>query len=212
MNKAVAQKFFQTKEMCNTGNTSLLVITIPPWDRTTGNSLVFWRSFQAFNLYNIITYICTHTCMHIDRYVFMYTYKYVGVCIHFIHIYLVYIILIPTYESWKYKKKKLALKKSLGASLVAQWLRILLPVQGTRVRALVQEDPTCRGATKPMRHNYWACALEPTRHNYWARVPQLLKPTCLEPELRNKRSHRNEKPTHCNKECPRSLQLEKPCA
>ena len=39
-------------------------------------------------------------------------------------------------------------------SLVAQWLRIRLPMQGTRVRALVQEDPTCRGATKPMHHNY----------------------------------------------------------
>ncbi|KAM9058961.1 GDP-fucose protein O-fucosyltransferase 1 isoform 3-T3 [Megaptera novaeangliae] len=28
------------------------------------------------------------------------------------------------------------------------------PNQGTRVRALVQEDPTCQGATKPVRHNY----------------------------------------------------------
>ena len=47
------------------------------------------------------------------------------------------------------------LKKRLrGASLVAQWLRIRLPMQGTRVQALVQEDPTCHGATKPMRHNY----------------------------------------------------------
>ncbi|KAJ8785411.1 hypothetical protein J1605_007008 [Eschrichtius robustus] len=36
-----------------------------------------------------------------------------------------------------------------GTSLVAQWLRIHLPTQGTRVRALVQEDPTCRGATNP---------------------------------------------------------------
>ena len=43
---------------------------------------------------------------------------------------------------------------ALGASLVAQWLRIRLPVQGTRVRALVREDPTCRGATKPMCHDY----------------------------------------------------------
>ena len=42
----------------------------------------------------------------------------------------------------------------LGASLVAQWLRIRLQMQETRVRALVQEDPTCRGATKPVRHNY----------------------------------------------------------
>ena len=43
-----------------------------------------------------------------------------------------------------------------GASLVAQWLRICLPMpmQGTRVRALVWEDPTCRGATKPVSHNY----------------------------------------------------------
>ena len=39
-------------------------------------------------------------------------------------------------------------------SLVAQWLRIRLPVQGTRVQALVREDPTRRGAAKPVRHNY----------------------------------------------------------
>ena len=41
-----------------------------------------------------------------------------------------------------------------GASLVAQWLRICLPMQGTRVRALVWEDPTCRGVTRPVSHNY----------------------------------------------------------
>ena len=40
------------------------------------------------------------------------------------------------------------------ASLVAQWLRIRLPVQGTRVRALVREDPTWREAAKPVSHNY----------------------------------------------------------
>ena len=38
-----------------------------------------------------------------------------------------------------------------------------------------QEDPTCCGATRPVRHNYWA------------REPQLLKPTCLEPVLHNER-------------------------
>ena len=75
-----------------------------------------------------------------------------------------------------------------GTSLVAQWLRIRLPMQRTPVRALVQEDPTCRGATKPVHHNYWAC------------TPQLLKPACLEPVLRNKRSHRNEKSVHRSKE------------
>ena len=43
--------------------------------------------------------------------------------------------------------------KLMGTSLVAQWLRICLPLQGTQVRFLVQEDPTCRGAAKPVRHN-----------------------------------------------------------
>ena len=40
------------------------------------------------------------------------------------------------------------------ASLVVQWLRIHLPMQATWVRALVWEDPTCCGATKPVRRNY----------------------------------------------------------
>ena len=46
-----------------------------------------------------------------------------------------------------------------GTFLVVQWLRILLPVQGTRVWCLVWEDSTWCGATK-------------------AHVPQLLKPAC----------------------------------
>ena len=45
-------------------------------------------------------------------------------------------------------------KKRNRASLVAQWLGVCLPVQRTRVRALVWEDPTCRGATGPVSHNY----------------------------------------------------------
>ena len=46
------------------------------------------------------------------------------------------------------------LKTLQWGSLVAQWLRICLPMQGTRVRALVWEDPICRGATRPVSHNY----------------------------------------------------------
>ena len=34
-----------------------------------------------------------------------------------------------------------------GTCMVAQWIRIHLPMQGTQVRSLVQEDPACRGAT-----------------------------------------------------------------
>ena len=41
-----------------------------------------------------------------------------------------------------------------GTSLVAQWLRIRVPMQGTWVQSLVQEDPACCGATKPVCHNY----------------------------------------------------------
>ncbi|KAJ8788261.1 hypothetical protein J1605_022555 [Eschrichtius robustus] len=44
--------------------------------------------------------------------------------------------------------------REIWASLVAQWLRICPPMRGTRVRALVWEDPTCRGATRPVSHNY----------------------------------------------------------
>ena len=75
-------------------------------------------------------------------------------------------------------------KKCPGTSLVAWWLRIRLPMQGTRV----WEDPACCGATKPATHNYRACVL------------QLLKLVRLEPVLHNKRSHRHEKPMHCNEE------------
>ena len=57
-------------------------------------------------------------------------------------------------------------KQTHRASLVAQWLKICLPMQGTWVPALVREDPTCRGASKPVHHNYRACTLEPVSHNY----------------------------------------------
>ena len=41
-----------------------------------------------------------------------------------------------------------------GTSLVAQWLKIHLLVQGTQVQSLVWEDPTCNGTTKLMYHSY----------------------------------------------------------
>ena len=44
--------------------------------------------------------------------------------------------------------------RALWASLVAKWLRVCLLMQGTQVRALVWEDPTCRGAARPVSHNY----------------------------------------------------------
>ena len=89
------------------------------------------------------------------------------------------------------------IKKSTRASLVVQWLRIRLPMQGTRVRALVWEDPTCRGATGPVSHNYWAC------------VPQLLKPAHLEPVLPTREATAVRSQCTATKSRPRSPQLEK---
>ena len=66
--------------------------------------------------------------------------------------------------------------KYRGTSQMVQWVRIHLTKQGTWVWFLVREDPTCFRATKPVLHNYWACALEPGKHNSRAHVPQLLKP------------------------------------
>ena len=59
-------------------------------------------------------------------------------------------VVIPIID---FKPKKVTRDKD-GASLVAQWLRVCLPMQGTRVRALVWEDPTCRRATRPVSHSY----------------------------------------------------------
>ena len=55
------------------------------------------------------------------------------------------------------------------ASLVVQWLRICLTMQATQVRSLAQEDPTCRGATKPGHLNSGGAsgkepACQPRRH------------------------------------------------
>ena len=70
---------------------------------------------------------------------------------------------------------------------MAQWLGIRLPVWGTWVRALVQEDPTCCRAARPKHHNYWACTLEPAH---------------LQPVLCGGRGHRGERPVHGNEEWP----------
>ena len=77
-------------------------------------------------------------------------------------------------------------------------VRIHLPVPGTWVRSLGQEDPTWHRASGPMHPNYWICALKPI--------------------LGNKRSHCNEKPSHCNEEqtslatTKKSLQQQRPSA
>ena len=43
-------------------------------------------------------------------------------------------------------------------SLVVQWIRIHLPLQGTWVQSLVREDSACHRRLKPTHHNDWAWA------------------------------------------------------
>ena len=85
-----------------------------------------------------------------------------------------------------------------GTSLVIQWMRVHLPMQGTQIRSLVWEDPMCHGATEP--------------------EPQLLKPACpractpqgrVDPHLlqlekahtATKKTQHSRKPIHFKKRC-----------
>ena len=77
-----------------------------------------------------------------------------------------------------------------GISLVVQWIRICLAMQGTGVQSLFWEDSTCKGATKSVCHKYWAHEL------------QLLNLLDLKPVLHDKRNHHDEKPSHCSRVTP----------
>ena len=103
-----------------------------------------------------------------------------------------------------------------GTSLVAQWLRIRLPMQGTQIWSLVQEDPTCRRTHVPQLLSLCSRAHEPQllslcattteAHTPRAHDPQQEKPlqweTCapqrrVTPACRNQRepARSNEDPT-----------------
>ena len=101
------------------------------------------------------------------------------------------------------KEKHGRLKSSKGkhwASLVAQWLRVSLPMQGTRVRALVWEDPTCPlGGSHMPRSN-------------WAREPQLLSLRVWSLCSATREAATGRGPHTAMKSGPRSPQLEKALA
>ena len=78
----------------------------------------------------------------------------------------------------------------MGASLVAQWQRIHLPVQETLDPSLVKEAPTC---TKHL--NLCTTTTEPV---LWGSGTTTTKPTHPSAMLCNERSHHNEKSTHHN--------------
>ena len=69
------------------------------------------------------------------------------------------------------------IKNSLvETSLVIQWIRILLPMQGAQVQSLVQEDSTCQAKPK-------ALVLQLLSPHSRAHKLQLLKSVCLEAVL-----------------------------
>ena len=63
-------------------------------------------------------------------------------------------------------------------SLVVQWIRIRLPMQGTQVRSPVRENSTGGTASNPAHYNN--------------------EPGHLEPVLHDERGHGNGKPVHLN--------------
>ena len=94
--------------------------------------------------------------------------------------------MFPDYKAYFPFTRKETLHFRKVARGLPWWLsgkeRICLPMQETGVPFLIQEDPTCWGATKPVCHNYQACALD------------LGTSSTESPLLCNKRSHYNEKP------------------
>ena len=74
---------------------------------------------------------------------------------------------------WKHAIKVAVIQTVItGAFLVVQGLRNHLAMQATLVWSLAPEEPACHGATEPVCHNSWACALEPTNCNYWSPCSQ----------------------------------------
>ena len=68
-----------------------------------------------------------------------------------------------------------------GTSLVGQWIRIRMPMQGTGVRSLVQEDPHTSEQL-----SLWATT--PEAHVPRARAPQQEKPLQWEAAHHNKKA------------------------
>ena len=90
-------------------------------------------------------------------------------------------------------------------SLVVQWLRTCLPMQGTPVWSLLWEDAACLGAPEPMCHSYWARAVEPVPHNRRG-VPaeqKWRKPRCCNKDLAQPALSQIHVPTaQCAQSCP----------
>ena len=83
------------------------------------------------------------------------------------------------------------LSTAVDAMLISKDARPLKSLRSMHTAAwsLTQEDPRCLGATKPMRHNYWARVQQLLKYTHpRARAPQQEKPQQWEaPTCRNYR-------------------------
>ena len=95
-------------------------------------------------------------------------------------------------------QRKSNLRCTIGASLVVQWVRICLSIQGKWIWSLIWEDFICRGATNPTHHSYWAWS-------HWSLHVQSLCFAAGEATAMGS-------PYTVMKSCPCSPQLEKACA
>ena len=88
----------------------------------------------------------------------------------------VWILLIAVLFSWAglyTGAMMILLKTTSGTSLGAQWLRIHLPMQGTRVQSLkiphaAEQLSPCVTTTEPALWSPRATITEPVCHNYWS--------------------------------------------
>ena len=69
--------------------------------------------------------------------------------------------------SWNHKANFVKTGAKFGLPWLPSGKEFCLTVKGTQVQPLIQDDSTCHGATKPVHHNHWACALEPMGHSSW---------------------------------------------
>ena len=81
-------------------------------------------------LFHIYIYMCVYIYIYIYTHIYIYIHTHTHIQKH-------------TISSFSTIMMHYLCNKNIfsGASLVVQWLRLRLPMQGTRVRALVWEDP-----------------------------------------------------------------------
>ena len=85
-----------------------------------------------------------------------------------------------SYAAVRIIKEKDLKKVHGGTSLVEQWTRIHLPMQGTQIWSLAQEDSTCCRATKPPVPQILSLHSRPHRLQQLGPRLQLLKPVRIE--------------------------------